>query len=68
MAKTLHSALKPATHKSFTLGRKGFAKISAVEGIHLSSKTEAQFKEFDRQELPANKRREEIFRTLGKIL
>ena len=53
--------------KGFTLGRVGFAKISAVEGVHLSPEMEAKFRDFDRKGLPANERREEIRRAFGKV-
>lgn len=59
--------MKSPTTKGFTLGRKGFAKISAIEGIHLSSEMETKFREFDQSELPASKRREAISRAFGKV-
>jgi len=44
---------------SYTIGRKNFAKISAVDGIRPRRRVEAEFKEFDRLELsPADRRRE----------
>lgn len=46
----------------YTLGRKGFAKISAVEGVRLSSEMEKRFGEFDRQGLSASDRRKAIAR------
>jgi hypothetical protein len=65
MTKTLKLNKSPIT-KGFILGRKGFARISAVEGIHLSSEMETKFQEFDRDELPASQRREAISRAFGK--
>jgi len=50
----------------FTLGRSGFAKISAVEGIRLSAEMEKRFGDFDRQGLSASDRREIIARTFAK--
>lgn len=50
----------------FTLGRQSFAKISAVEGIHLSADMEKRFQDFDRQGTPASERREVIARTFAK--
>lgn len=46
-----------APPRRFTLGRKGFAKISAVEGIRLSRELEADFHEFDRNGLSNAERR-----------
>jgi len=61
---------RPATTRDakagFTLGRKGFAKISAVEGIRLSADMEKRFGGFDRQGLPAADRRETIARAFTK--
>jgi hypothetical protein len=48
--------------KSFTLGRGGFARISAVEGIRLSPEMERRFREFDRLGLSAGDRRKAIAR------
>ena len=50
----------------FTLGRKGFAKISAVEGIRLSADMEQRFREFDRQGVSAVDRRKSIARAFAK--
>jgi hypothetical protein len=47
-----------------TLGRKGFAKISTVEGIDMRS-VEAEFEEFDRRGLSPEERRREIARKYG---
>lgn len=41
----------------FTLGRQSFAKISAVEGIHLTGSMKKDFREFERKGLTAEKRR-----------
>jgi len=61
---------KPATTRdakaSFTLGREGFARISAVEGIRLSADMEERFRDFDRQGLSAGDRRKTIARTFVK--
>lgn len=54
-----------AARVGFTLGRKAFARISAVEGIRLSASMERRFSEFDRQDLPAAERRLAIARDLG---
>lgn len=50
----------------FTLGRKGFAKISAVEGIRISADMEKRFRDFDRQGLSAADRRKTIARAFAK--
>jgi hypothetical protein len=54
MAKTTKSSKEPG---SFILGRDGFAKISAVEGIRPSRRMDADFREFDRKGLSAEERR-----------
>ena len=63
MAKTL--SRKPQK-TGFTLGRNGFARISAVEGIRLSVQMEQKFADFDRKGLSAPERREAIARDYGK--
>jgi len=49
---------------NYTLGRKGFAKISAVEGIDMSS-VEREFEDFDRRGLSPRERRREIAEKYG---
>lgn len=63
MAKTLSTPRKTGTH---TIGRSGFAKISAVEGIRLTSDMEEMFRDFDRQGLSASERRKAIAKRYGK--
>ena len=55
-----------AAKVGFTLGRRGFAKISAVEGIRLSSEMETRFQDFDREGPSASDRRKVIARTFAK--
>lgn len=62
MTKTLDTTRKAT---GYTLGRKGFAKISAVEGIRLSPEMEARFSDFDRKGLSAPERRQAIARDYG---
>jgi hypothetical protein len=50
----------------FTLGRASFAKISAVEGVKLSDAMRSEFREFDRQNLPADERRRRIVAKHGR--
>ena len=65
MTKTLNGpSIKAA--KGYTLGRTGFAKISAVEGITLCPEMEARFRDFDKEGLPPNERRVAIARAFGK--
>ena len=52
--------------KGYVLGRQRFAKISAVEGIRITEAMDADFREFDRQELPAGERRKLIARKYAK--
>ncbi len=47
----------PSRTSRFKIGRRGFAKISAIEGIHASRELEADFHEFNRQGLSAAERR-----------
>jgi hypothetical protein len=54
------------TRESFTIGRVGFAKISAVEGIQLSDDMEQAFREFDSKGLAAEERRREIVSRYGR--
>jgi len=59
---------KPPTpgNRGITIGRAGFAKISAVEGIHLTPGMEADFREFDRKALSPEQRRQVIAEKYGK--
>ena len=57
---------KRATAKAYVIGRSGFAKISAVEGIRLTETMNADFREFERQGLSAEERRKVISRKYGK--
>ncbi|HEY5331194.1 MAG TPA: hypothetical protein VIJ79_15030 [Acidobacteriaceae bacterium] len=50
----------PKRAGSYTLGRGGFAKISAVEGLRPSRRMESDFREFDRKGLSAEERRREL--------
>ena len=52
--------------KGHKIGREGFAKISAVEGIYLTAEMERDFREFDRKGLSAEKRRKAIAQKYGK--
>jgi hypothetical protein len=51
---------------SFVLGRARFAKISAVEGIHLTPAMQRDLIQFDELGLSANERRKRIARKYGK--
>jgi hypothetical protein len=53
--------------KSYTVGRRAFAKISAVEGIRLSDSTDEDFREFERKGLSPQARREAISRKYAKV-
>ena len=50
----------------FNLGRKTWAKISAIEGVKLSKESEAMFAELDRLGLSPAERRERIIRKYTK--
>jgi hypothetical protein len=51
---------KPPQKSGFVLGRKAFAKISAVEGLQLSEEAKKMFEEFDRLGLSAEERRQRV--------
>lgn len=53
--------------KTYTIGLRGFAKISAVEGIQLSPEMVRDLREFDRQGLSVEERRAYIARKYGKV-
>jgi hypothetical protein len=61
------SARPPArASRIFTLGRRSFAKISAIEGIVLTNGMDEDFREFERKRLPAAERRRILSRKYGK--
>ena len=49
-----------------TIGRKGFARICAVEGIRITSAMAADFQAFDRKRLSAGERRRILASKYGK--
>jgi len=51
---------------AFAIGLADFAKITAVEGLHLSAEVKRMFREFDRQGLSAEERRRRIIAKYGK--
>jgi hypothetical protein len=53
--------------KSYTIGRSGFAKISAIEGIRMTVAMEKDFRDFERQGLSSDQRRKVISRKYGKV-
>lgn len=52
--------------RSYTIGRSAFARISAVEGIHLSDEMHKDFSEFDREGLSPRDRRKAIVKKYAK--
>jgi hypothetical protein len=64
MAKVTKSPKR--TSGSYTIGRKGFSKISAVEGIKPSQRVDEDFREFDRQGLSPAERRRALARKYGE--
>lgn len=52
--------------ESFTLGREGFAKISAVEGLHVPASLMLELRDLDKRGLSGDARRREIMRKYGK--
>jgi hypothetical protein len=61
-------AKKPAKRvaKGFTIGRAGFAKISAVEGISLTPAMAADLRVFEQRGLSPDERRNGIIKKYGK--
>jgi hypothetical protein len=57
----------PKRSKGYIIGRSGFAKISAIEGIRTTATMEADFRDFERQGLSADQRRKVISRKYGKV-
>jgi len=53
--------------KGYTIGRQGFAKISAIEGIRITAAMDADFHEFERNGLSAAERRKVIAKKYGKV-
>lgn len=66
MRQTAPKPSKRTAAKAYVIGRSGFAKISAVEGIRLTEATDADFREFERQGLSAEQRRKVISSKYGK--
>ena len=62
MSRPLKSAIK-----SYPIGRRAFAKISAVEGIRLSEEATEDFREFERKGLSPQDRRQVIARKYAKV-
>lgn len=52
--------------KGYIVGRAGFAKISAVEGIRTTAARDRDFREFERKGLSHEQRRDLIARKYGK--
>ncbi len=56
-----------AANASYVVGRKSFAKISAVERILVSSTMEDQFRSFEKKGLSAPERRRILSEKYGKV-
>jgi hypothetical protein len=65
MVKAIKTSKRRPT-STVTIGRRGFAKISAVEGIKLSPEAEQDFREFDRLGLSPAARRQALLRKYGR--
>ncbi|HEX2891908.1 DUF2188 domain-containing protein [Vineibacter terrae] len=52
--------------ETFTLGRNAIAKISAVEGLHLTEEIRDDFREFDRRRLSDDERRRLLVNKYGR--
>ena len=57
---------QPTRDRDFTIGRRGFAKISAVEGLHLSDEMKQDFEALDRKGLSGEERRRVIIGKYGR--
>lgn len=60
MRKSTSPRSKRPSPKGFILGRAGFARISAVEGIALTPEMQTTLERFDREGLSADERRRRI--------
>ena len=56
----------PYADESITIGRKGFAKISAIEGIRMSKGMVMTFEELDRKKASPELRRQTLARKYGR--
>lgn len=65
MPKKMNRLSRPKS-KGLIIGRKGFEKISAVEGIRMSGEMKSTFAAFDRKGTSAEGRRAAIVRKYGK--
>ena len=65
-AEAIPGSSRRTSSKRVTLGRKRFAKISAIEGIHLSAEVRQDFLDFDRKGLSPDDRRQAINKKYGK--
>ncbi len=52
--------------QDYMIGRKGFAKICAVEGIRITAAMEADFRAFEKRGLTAGERRKVLASKYGK--
>ena len=46
--------------QSYTVGRRAFAKVSAIEGIHLTQEMDRDFRDFEQKGLAPEDRRRAI--------
>ncbi len=60
------SPVRSKADEQFVLSRGGFAKISAVEGIHLTPEMKRDMRDFDRKGLSAAERRRAILNKYGR--
>ncbi len=65
-AKNNASVVRASKPVGFVIGWRNFAKISAVEGIHMSAEMIAAFEEFDRMGLSAAQRRAILDKKYGQ--
>ena len=65
LRKSQRPAVRSST-KGFTIGRGGFAAISAVEGIHLSAEMRRDLRILDREGVSRDERRRAIISKYGK--
>jgi hypothetical protein len=64
--KAVKGRLQRIAPARYTIGRESFAKISAVDGLHMTAAMEADFREFDTRRLSAAERRAVLRRKYGK--
>jgi hypothetical protein len=57
---------RPTSSSGFRIGREGFARISAIEGVRLTPAMKRDLESFERDKLPQEARRQAIRTKYGR--